>query len=130
MNELVQAYYQQPVHQHKPSTISVSRHEWNSICGDHITVYLNIDNNYIIDWWFDGDTSLITTAAASCFGDIVIGKHIEDILTWWESIMIEVWFEVSSRRRRARIIPLLATQNAIYEYLHQETRHTFDTLLT
>lgn len=71
-SDLVQSYYNTPVHNIPPTEVTVFRHEGNSVCGDHITVYLTIVDNLITDRGFGGDTSLITTAAAGFFGDLVI----------------------------------------------------------
>jgi|GEM_PF-2933045 len=43
--------------------------------------------------------------------------------------MIDEGFDVSSRRRRARVIALMATQNAIYQYQQTDKQVSFDTLL-
>jgi len=128
-SDLVQSYYKTPVHNIPPPKVMVSRHEGNSVCGDHITVYLQIVDDIITDWWFDGDTSMITTAAAGFFGDLVIWKSIESVLSWWESTMIDEGFEVSSRRRRARVIALMATHNAIHQYQKTDTIVRFEDLL-
>ena len=128
-SDLVQSYYQQPVHNKALSDYTISRQEGNSVCGDHITVYVKIKDNIISDRGFDGDTSLITTAASGFFGDLVIWQSIDTVLWRWEQIMINEGFEVSSRRRRARVIALMATQNAIYKYLKNEKEVSFDDLL-
>lgn len=49
-----------------------TRHQGNSICGDDITVYLQIDGVVICDYRFDGNTSMITHASASFVGDLII----------------------------------------------------------
>ena len=43
--------------------------------------------------------------------------------------MIENGFEVSPRRRRARVIALLATRNAIHQFLKDGKEDTFDDIL-
>lgn len=128
-SDLVQSYYNTPVHNTPPAEVTVSRHEWNSVCGDHITVYLTIVDDIITDRGFDGDTSMITTAAAGFFWDLVIGQNIQTVLTRWEQTMIDEGFEVSSRRRRARVIALMATHNAIYEYQKTDKVVRFEELL-
>jgi len=128
-SDLVQSYYTHPVHNSAPNDFTVSHHEGNRVCGDHITVYLTILDNVITDRGFDGDTSLITTAASGFFGDLVIWQTVGVVQWRWESIMIDEGFDVSSRRRRARVIALMATQNAIYQYQQTDKQVSFDTLL-
>jgi hypothetical protein len=43
--------------------------------------------------------------------------------------MIDEGFEVSSRRRRARVIALMATHNAIHQYQKTDTIVRFEDLL-
>lgn len=82
--ELINFYYQNPQHNNKPADYTVQQTEGNPICGDDITVFLTINNktNTIDDRNFGGNTSMITTAAASFFGDLAINKHIDTVLTW------------------------------------------------
>ncbi len=116
--DLITQYYQNPINKRTMPNASVSRHEWNSICGDDITVFLNINNNQIIDRSYDGNTSMITTAAASFFSELIVGKTLEQALSMtYENTMIPEGFEVTPRRKRAGGIAILATRNAIHEFI-------------
>jgi NifU-like protein involved in Fe-S cluster formation len=72
---------------------------------------------------------MITQAAASFFSDIVVGNSIDEILTRTEQRFIDEGFDVSSRRRRARVIALVATHNAIHAWRGDGIVVTFDDLL-
>ena len=86
---------------------TVSRHEGNSICGDDIMVWLRLKAKangelYIEDRSYDGNTSMITTAAASFFSELVVGKSLEEVLSMsYENTMVPEGFEVTPRRKRA-----------------------------
>lgn len=43
--------------------------------------------------------------------------------------MVDQGFEVSPRRKRAAVIAILATRNAIHEYLKDNQKDTFDELI-
>ena len=73
---------------------------------------------------------MITKAAASCLADIIIGQDILDILTRNQDTMIQHDFVVSSRRKRASVIAIVAARNAIHNYLHDDKRDEFDDLIT
>ena len=154
---LVQEYYKNPINNFRLEDATIFRHEWNIICGDDITVYLNIQSPSVgSSIWdgllhtssesipegatlgshgvitarsYDGNVSMVTQAAASFFSELVVWHTIEEVLTWKESLLIEQWFEVSHRRRRARVIALLATQNAIHAYLQDNVVCEFDDVL-
>ncbi len=128
-NILMQEYSKNPINNFKMQDFTIKQHEGNFICWDDITVYLKIDNNTIKNYSFDGNCSTITTASASLLAELVIDKHLEEILSWWYKFLNEHWLEVSNKRKRAAVIALLATRNAIHTYLNQEKQDTFDELI-
>jgi nitrogen fixation NifU-like protein len=95
---------------------TISRHEGNFICGDDITVYLKIEDRNIIDWSFDGNTASVTTAAASLLAELIIGKTVEEVMERNYDTIAAAGLDVLPRRRRAAIIALLATRNAIHAW--------------
>lgn len=123
---LVQAYYQNPVNNRKMHDATISHHEGNSVCGDDLTVYLKIENNKITDWSYDGMPSMITQAAASFFSELVVGKTLDEVLQMNEQVMKDNDFIVSPRRKRASVIAILATRNAIHEYLNDNKEEAFE----
>ncbi len=134
---LVQAYYQNPVNNRTMNDATISRHEGNELCGDDLTVYLKIKSidhraqsiDIIEDWSYDGMPSMITQAAASFFSELIRGKTLDEVLLMDEKTMKDNDFIVSPRRRRASIIAILATRNAIHEYLKDGEVETFENLL-
>jgi NifU-like protein involved in Fe-S cluster formation len=72
---------------------------------------------------------MVTQAAASFFSEMVLGKSFNEILLLNEQFMIDNGFDVSHRRRRARVIALLATRNAIHNVLQDGKKDTFDEVL-
>lgn len=102
MFDLVSQYYDNPVNKAFMKDATVSRHEGNSICGDDITVYLKIKDNTITARSYDGNTSMITTASASFFSELIVGKTLDEVLQMtYENTLIPEGFEVSPRRKRA-----------------------------
>lgn len=126
---IIQEYSKNPLKNYAMKEYTVKQHEGNFICWDDITVYIVIKNNTITDYSYDGNCSNITTAAASFLSEIIIGKSIEDILTRTYKTMVDQGFEVSPRRKRAAVIAILATRNAIHEYLKDNQKDTFDELI-
>lgn len=106
-----------------------SCHIGNELCGDNITVYLKIDKNKVTHYSYNGDCSTITSAAASFLTDLVIGQSLDTILTRDYNTMKNNDFIVSPRRKRAAVIAILATRNAIHTYQKDNKNDTFDDLL-
>ncbi|MDD2891665.1 MAG: iron-sulfur cluster assembly scaffold protein [Candidatus Gracilibacteria bacterium] len=98
---------------------TIKHFEENRNCGDALTVFLKLDDTGMIeDFSFEGNTAIVTTACTSIFGESIIGMNISDILTMnFETVREMIGFQVSSRRKQASVLGLLATRNAIHIYL-------------
>ena len=128
-NLMIQEYAKNPLQNFAMKDYTVKQHEGNFICWDDIVVYLVIKDNKIAEYSFDGNCSNITTAAASFLSEFIIGTSYEDILHRTYQTMVDRGFEVSPRRRRAAVIAILATRNAIHTHIKDGKNDTFDDLI-
>ena len=80
--------YQQVILEHnrkpknfgKPETFTHSAEGYNPLCGDHLHVYLNVDDDHhIVDVHFAGDGCAISRASASMMTMALKGKKISDV---------------------------------------------------
>lgn len=110
---------------------TIRHFEENRNCGDALEVFLKLDNAGIIeDFSFEGNTAIVTTACTSIFGESILGMHISEILSMDEKTVREmIGFQVSSRRRQASVLGLLATRNAIHKYLNDGVVDDFSDVL-
>lgn len=51
---------------------------FNPLCGDHVTVYLNVKDDRIVDASFEGSGCAISTASASLMTEAVTGKTLAE----------------------------------------------------
>jgi len=89
-SEMVLYYYKNPYNNKKPLQYDLTQKEGNKICGDDITIYINREETNIKtkaqseraikSLHFNGNTSLITTAAASLIAELAEGEKISNIL--------------------------------------------------
>lgn len=128
-NHIVESYIQNPTHNYIIQDPTTTYHEWNSLCGDDITVYLQIQKNIVTNYSYSGNCSSITKAAASFLWDIIIGEDIQNILSRDIQTIENHDFIVSPRRKRAAVIAILASRNAIHTYLNDKKIDVFDTIL-
>lgn len=131
MNSLIAYYSTNPPNKHPLPHPTIRYTEPNKDCTDNVEVFINIDRSGIItDWSFTGDTSIITTAAASLFWQSIIGKHIDEILTLKYSYIASLLQqELSPRRKQSAAYVLLVTKNAIHTYLQDGKKESlFDVL--
>ena len=104
--------------------------EENRTCGDDLKVYIKFDWDKIADWSFTWDTAIITTACASLFWETAIGKSFDEILQMdYDSIENLIWEKLTTRRKKAWVLGVLTTRNAIHKYLNDGKKDTFDDLI-
>ncbi len=117
LDELIKAYASQPVGKKIIENPTIKHSEGNAICGDSIDIYLKIDNNdIIVDFWWDGEPKITTVVGASILAEEIVGKNIDEVLNWSFDFFKERGIEVSDRRKRSVVFPLVVTQNAIKKH--------------
>jgi nitrogen fixation NifU-like protein len=87
MNDL-RELYQQVIFDHyrKPRNFGRLEHAnrqaqgYNPLCGDKVTVYLQVEDDIIRDASFEGSGCAISTASASLMTDSLKGMRVEDAL--------------------------------------------------
>ena len=84
MSELSELYQQvildhnkKPRNFRKLETANYSAEGYNPLCGDHLTVYLDLENDLVKDVGFEGSGCAISKAAASMMTQAVKGKSKE-----------------------------------------------------
>ena len=125
---LIQEYYKSSQFQ-KTKDLDFSWIQWNPLCWDTLTVYLNIKNDKISAYAYDGEPAKITKAAAEFLGEFLIHENIKKILTRDAAWIKDEWFEVSQRRERSSVTALLAVRNIIHQYLDDGERDEYEDLL-
>jgi len=129
INLLIQEYAKNPLCNYIMESPTSSSHEGNFICGDDITVYLKIENSVVTEYSYAGNCSTITSAAASFLSEFIVGAALNEILIWTYETMQSKWFDVSPRRKRAAVIAIMASRNAIHKYLWDNIEDVFDDLI-
>lgn len=83
--ELIIDHGMSPRNCHKLNAANCSAEGFNPLCGDRLTLYLKIENNYIKEVSFEGTGCAISTASASLMTEILQGKTIEQALELFSS---------------------------------------------
>ena len=97
MSELSELYQQvildhnkKPRNFRKLETANHSAEGFNPLCGDHLTVYLDLENDSVKDIGFEGSGCAISKAAASMMTQAVKGKskeHAEHLFQEFHSMV-------------------------------------------
>lgn len=130
MSEIIKYYSVNHPNKKKLTDFSISYKEENRTCWDTVTVYLKIENDIVVDWSFEWETSIMTTAVSSVFWESIIWMNIKEILKFdFEYIKTLLDEEISKKREKRAVIWLLATRNAIHEYLKDWVENDFYDLI-
>lgn len=128
--ETILFYATNPQHMGELTSPTLRYREYNRVCGDDIEVFLIVEGTQIKQWSFTGQASMITIACSGLFWDIVQGVDFETLFSWdQETIIRDTGITVSPRRRRAQVLALLATRNALHEYLGDWKKDDFSDVL-
>jgi len=127
---LVQEYYKNNQYNKSLDHATVSFAQWNSLCGDTITIYLDIEGDVIQDYAYSGEPAQITKAAAEFLWEFIIGAKIETVLIRDADRVRSEGFEVSHRRIRSSVSALIASRNAIHHYLQDNIIDEYEDLIS
>ena len=83
--EIILDNYSNPFHKETKEEGFLTANANNVSCIDNINVYVKIDNNKIIDAYFDGEACAISTASTSIMVKKIIGMTLEESKTFIEN---------------------------------------------
>jgi len=76
--EVIFDHYKKPHNFHALAEANHIAHGHNRLCGDRITVYLQVEDDVIRDVSFEGEGCAISTASASLMTDALKGKRLDE----------------------------------------------------
>ncbi len=115
--EEIISHYEHPHNKGKINDPSVLFHELNPVCGDDITVYLNIKDGAVSEAKFSGEGCAISIGAASMLTDELRGKKISDVSAMGPKDVIKMLgIDPGPARLKCATLSLVAVQKAIKTY--------------
>lgn len=88
--------------------------EYNSLCGDEITVQLRVKNGKIKDVKFNGSGCVISMVSASLLTEKIKGMSAEEIKELNNKDILELLkIRISPARIKCALLPLEATKRAL-----------------
>ncbi len=107
-------HYKHPHNFGKMSNASVHHQEYNPLCGDHIEMFVHIEDGKIRNIRFSGKGCAISQASASMLTDAVKGKPIAEIETLSKEKILEMLgITLSPVRLKCALLPLDTLKNSI-----------------
>ena len=76
--EVILDHSKSPRNLRRPDATTHEANGHNTLCGDRLTVYLQVADGIVIDVGFEGTGCAISTASASLMTEAVKGRSVED----------------------------------------------------
>jgi len=76
--EVILDHSRAPRNFRRPSPVTHEAEGHNTLCGDRLTVYLNVADGVVVDVGFQGSGCAISTASASLMTEAVKGQPVEE----------------------------------------------------
>jgi nitrogen fixation NifU-like protein len=119
--EEIITHYEKPHNKGEIKNPSISMHENNPLCGDDVTIYLNVENNKITDVKFKGSGCAISMASASMLTDFIKGKSLNEVEKMGLPNIIELLgLDPGPARLKCATLSLKAVKEAGFLYQHKE----------
>lgn len=111
-------HYKRPRHKGFKAQWPAAFREYNRSCGDDISLQVLLKDNKVVDILWQGQGCTLATAGASILSEIVIGKKVNEIISW-DITQVEKFLGVNilPQRQKCALIGLRAIQGAINEQL-------------
>lgn len=88
----------------------------NPLCGDHLTIYLKLESERIVDAAFEGDGCAISTASASMMTEALKGKTIQEAEDAFEHFHHMLTCDKDEAHKEAEALGKLAVFEGVREF--------------
>jgi len=88
--EVILDHSKRPRNFRRPELVTGEAHGRNPLCGDTLTVYVDVENGTIKDVAFQGHGCAISTASASMMTESLKGKTVEEgrsLIEWFHRLL-------------------------------------------
>lgn len=86
----------------------------NPLCGDHLELFLKVENQHVVGVSFEGDGCAISQASASMLTDLVLGKSLAELKNLTEDQIYNLLgIPISHTRRKCALLSLNTLHKAI-----------------
>ncbi|MGD0728586.1 MAG: Fe-S cluster assembly sulfur transfer protein SufU [Candidatus Micrarchaeaceae archaeon] len=119
--EEIISHYEHPHNKGEIKNPSISVHEHNPLCGDDLTIYLEIEKNRIKEVKFNGNGCAISMASASMLTDEIKGKTLDEIEKMGLKDIIDLLgIDPGPARLKCATLSLKTLKEASFMYQHKK----------
>lgn len=110
-------HYRNPHNKGILSHPTVQHREFNPLCGDDVTIYLQIDRGIIQEISFMGGGCAISQASISMITDVVQGRSVHEAKNMTpEKVLSFLGVPISNTRIKCALLSLKAIHQALKDY--------------
>jgi nitrogen fixation protein NifU and related proteins len=77
--EIILDHTKRPRNHHKIDKVTHEAKGYNPLCGDKVSLYLDVEGGKVIDIGFEGTGCAISTSSASMLTEAVKGKSVDEV---------------------------------------------------
>lgn len=115
--EEILEHYKHPHNAGRLKRPTVTQHEQNPVCGDVLTLYLEVKDGIIADVSFEGEGCAISQAAASMLTDEIKGKPVDDVAALTKDDLLGLLgIELGPTRLKCALLSLQGITNALAKH--------------
>ena len=112
--EIILEEYKHPQNKGLLENPTAKHHELNPLCGDEITIYLEINDGIIKDISWEGKGCAISQASASLFTEHIKGKTVAEIEKMDEQTILDlIGISPNPMRMKCAVLIMKTTANAL-----------------
>lgn len=109
--------YKHPSHKGKIADATVSVHKQNTLCGDDLTLFLDVQESVIKDAKFEGNACAVSVIAADKLLEDIVDKNIEEVKKIDKKYLLGlIGMNLTTSRIKCATLILIALQDAIKKY--------------
>jgi nitrogen fixation protein NifU and related proteins len=126
-DEHVLDHFESPYHKGRLACASCEHSDRNPICGDQITVQLQINDGKVAEAYFDGKGCAISQAAASMLCEHVEGKTLDQLQQMAAKDMLELLqVPLTPSRQKCGLLAWKVLKTLVYAQTHPPGPSTTD----
>lgn len=112
--EIILEEYKHPQNKEKIENPTHSKHEVNPLCGDQITIELQVEEGIIKAVGWTGTGCAISQASASLFTQEIKGKSVDEVQKMDEQAILDLLgITPNPMRMKCAVLVMKATANAL-----------------
>ena len=124
--EIILDHYRHPHNYGELANADIKVKDSNPLCGDVITMQMNVNGGTIKDVKFVGRGCAISQASASLLTDFVKGKKIDEIKKLDKNDVLNLLgIEISYVRLKCALLSLKVLKSGLYSYLGEKLDEDF-----